>query len=339
MTVPIASVDMAAAWEGEEGDDWARDWKRYDRSIQRYQDQLLAVDGSALGIDLSTRMVERARELAAREVLVNVAFERADAQVHAFEPDAHDVVISRFGAMFFADRVAAFRNICHTIRPDGRLVMFAWQELERNEWLVEIRAALAAGRELPIPPPGVPGPFGSADPEGVETDLHTAGFAQVAVEAVEELVWAGSDADDAFLFFRNTGVARGLLKDLDDAARTSATESLKERMAANRKRCGTRLGSMVDHCTLDVEERSRMMAIESQPQPRNRTNCRVTLGDQALDQLAADFAKLVHSTSSTEDAWTSQPFPSGTCPRQGSSYICAQPTCSFTPPIDHLGRF
>lgn len=271
MTVPIANVDMAMAWDGEEGDDWARDWKRYDRSIHRYQDRLLAVaeigatdqvldigcgngestraaarvavDGSAFGIDLSTRMVERARELATREGLVNATFERADAQVHAFEPDAHDVVISRFGAMFFADRVAAFRNICHAIRPDGRLAMFAWQELERNEWVVEIRAALAAGRELPIPTPGVPGPFGLADPEGVEADLHTAGFPQVAVEAVEEPVWAGSDGNDAFLFFRNTGLARGLLKDLDDAARTSATESLKERMAAHQTGHGVELGS------------------------------------------------------------------------------------------------
>ncbi|HZJ49347.1 MAG TPA: methyltransferase domain-containing protein [Actinomycetota bacterium] len=271
MTVEIANVDMAAAWDGEEGDDWARDWKRYDRSIQRYQNRLLAaseigandhvldvgcgngestraaarvaVDGSALGIDLSTRMIERARELAASEGLANVAFERADAQVHAFEPNVHDVVISRFGAMFFADRIAAFRNICPAIRPDGRLVVLAWQELERNEWLVEIRAALAAGRELPIPPPGVPGPFGLADPEGVKLDLHTAGFAQVAVEAVEEPVWAGSDADDAFLFFRNTGVARGLLQDLDDAARASAVESLKETMVAHQTGDGVKFGS------------------------------------------------------------------------------------------------
>ena len=52
--------------------------------------------------------------------------------------------------------------------------MLAWQGLERNEWLVEIRAALAAGRALPIPPPSVPGPLGLADPEGVDVDLRAA---------------------------------------------------------------------------------------------------------------------------------------------------------------------
>lgn len=267
----IANVEMAAAWDGEEGDDWARDWKRYDRSIQRYQNRLLtassidasdqvldigcgngestraaarvAVGGSALGVDLSIRMVERARELAASEGLANVAFERADAQVHAFHPNAHDVAISRFGAMFFADRVAAFGNICHAIRPDGRLVMLAWQELDRNEWLVEIRAALAAGREMPTPPAGVPGPFGLADPEGVEVDLLAAGFAQVAIEGVEEPFWAGSTAKDACQFMGNTGVARGMLQDLDDAARASAIESLKATMGAHETSDGVEFGS------------------------------------------------------------------------------------------------
>lgn len=271
MTVEIANVDMAAAWDGDEGDGWARDWKRYDRSIQRYQNRLLtastidasdqvldigcgngestraaarvAVDGSALGIDLSTRMVERARELASREGPANVAFERADAQIHAFEPKAHDVAISRFGAMFFADRIAAFANISHAIRPDGRLVLLAWQELDRNEWLVEIRAALAAGRELPTPPAGVPGLFGLADRESVEVDLRAAGFAQVVVEQVEEPVWAGSDADDACLFFSNTGLARGLLQDLDDAARASAIGSLKETMVEHETADGVEFGS------------------------------------------------------------------------------------------------
>jgi ubiquinone/menaquinone biosynthesis C-methylase UbiE len=146
MTVAIANVDTAAAWDGDEGDDWARDWQRYDRSIQRYQDRLLvastidasdqvldigcgngestraaarvAVDGSALGVDLSTRMVERARELASSEGLDNVAFERADAQVHAFEPNAHDVAISRFGAMFFAESGRGFRQ--HLSRRPAR---------------------------------------------------------------------------------------------------------------------------------------------------------------------------------------------------------------------------
>ena len=56
-------------------------------------------------------MLALARERSAAEGLTNVAFEQADAQVHLFAADAFDVAISSFGAMFFADPVAAFANI------------------------------------------------------------------------------------------------------------------------------------------------------------------------------------------------------------------------------------
>ncbi|MBA3432095.1 MAG: hypothetical protein H0U16_11535 [Actinobacteria bacterium] len=65
----------------------------------------------------------------------------------------------------------------------------------------------------------------------------------MAIEQVEEPVWAGSDADDALLFFSNTGLARGLLQNLDDAARASAIGSLKETMVERETADGVEFGS------------------------------------------------------------------------------------------------
>ena len=62
-----------------------------------------ATAGSALGVDLSAQMIDRAREFAQAEGLRNVTFERADAQVHRFPPKRFDLAISRFGTMFFDD--------------------------------------------------------------------------------------------------------------------------------------------------------------------------------------------------------------------------------------------
>ena len=64
--------------------------------------------GSALGVDLSSRMLDYARRRAAEEGVTNVTFAQADAQIHPFEPGAYDVAISRTAAMFFGDHVAAF---------------------------------------------------------------------------------------------------------------------------------------------------------------------------------------------------------------------------------------
>ncbi len=78
-----------------------------------------AREGSALGVDLSASMIERARELARAESVHNVAFEQGDAQVHRFPENGFDLAISRFGTMFFDDPVAAFANRRSSARRDS----------------------------------------------------------------------------------------------------------------------------------------------------------------------------------------------------------------------------
>ena len=75
-------------------------------------------------------MLDYAREQAAQEGVANASFLQADAQIHPFEPGAHDVAISETGAMFFGDPVAAFTNIGTALRPGGRLALLVWRELQ-----------------------------------------------------------------------------------------------------------------------------------------------------------------------------------------------------------------
>jgi ubiquinone/menaquinone biosynthesis C-methylase UbiE len=75
-----------------------------------------AVDGSALGMDPSAPMLERARRLSDDEGLRNVSYQQGDAETHPFPPAHFDLCISRFGTMFFADPIAAFANIGRALR-------------------------------------------------------------------------------------------------------------------------------------------------------------------------------------------------------------------------------
>jgi ubiquinone/menaquinone biosynthesis C-methylase UbiE len=70
-----------------------------------------AAQGRVVGVDVSERMLERARQLTTAERLGNVRYELGDAQVHRFPPAGFDVALSRFGTMFFSDPPAAFANI------------------------------------------------------------------------------------------------------------------------------------------------------------------------------------------------------------------------------------
>src|SRR4051812_16614248 len=90
--------------------------------------------GSALGVDVSERMVATARRLTRDAGLHNATFVEADAQTHAFSDEWFDVGVSRFGTMFFGDPTAAFANIARAMRSDARLVQLVWQTRERQEW-------------------------------------------------------------------------------------------------------------------------------------------------------------------------------------------------------------
>jgi SAM-dependent methyltransferase len=267
----IANVEMAAAWDGEEGDEWTENAARYeatDRWISaRFEadcpiastDRVLdigcgtgkstraaarrAAAGSVLGVDLSSRMLEYAREQTRAEALTNVEYVRADAQVHEFDPAAFDLAMSDFGAMFFNDPVAAFTNIGGALRPGGRIALLAWQPFERNEWLSAIFSALDAGRSLPTPPAGAPGPFGLAEPDTVREIMHRSGLSDVKLIPIAEPIFLGTDADDAWAFVSELGIIRGLTAGLDDAQRQAALDRLRQVVDASETSDGAVLGS------------------------------------------------------------------------------------------------
>ncbi len=191
----------------------------------------LTASGMALGVDLSARMIALARRLAVAESVAHARFEQADAQIYPFEAEAFDVAISRTGAMFFGDPVAAFRNIAGALRPAGRLALLVWQAPPRNEWIREFAVALAAGRNLPTPPPDAPGPFSLADPDRVRRVLTDAGFTDVRLEGLAAPMYFGPDPDNAYRFV--LGVTSWMLEGLDEAGRTRALDALRATIAAH----------------------------------------------------------------------------------------------------------
>ncbi|MGH9225713.1 MAG: class I SAM-dependent methyltransferase [Acidimicrobiales bacterium] len=267
----IANVDMAKAWDGEEGERWAQDADLYDTSsVHLWRAFLatgpiaagdhvldigcgngkssrdaarLAAPGEVLGVDLSSAMLDVARLRSAAEGLTNVRFQQADAQVYPFDEGRFDVAISCFGAMFFADPVDAFANIGRALRPGGRLAMLSWRPLADNEWIRALRDALAIGRPLGEPPVSMPGPFGLADPDHVRQALGSAGFEAVAVAPVDQPLVLGADADEAFAFVRRMGIVKGLTQDLDDADRQRALDATYRALEAAADQDGVRFAA------------------------------------------------------------------------------------------------
>lgn len=213
MTSPFGherNAEQITYWNGPGGQHWVDRQGRQDTVLAPVSDVLLArsdvrpgeriVDvgcgcggtsfalaartgarGYVLGIDISAPMLARARELTPANAPVQ--FVLADATVHAFEPARFDLLVSRFGVMFFADPALSFANLRTALRPGARIAFACWRAPRDNPWvMVPLSAAYKHVRKLPPLGPEDPGPFSFADDARVRRILGEAGFASVALE-------------------------------------------------------------------------------------------------------------------------------------------------------------
>jgi SAM-dependent methyltransferase len=192
-----------------------------------------AIDGHVVGIDVSAPMIEQARKLAEAEELRNVTFEHGDAEIFHFPPAYFNVVISRFGTMFFADPVNAFRNIASAMKAGGRLVMLVWQSHDLNEWSVSIQQSLTADKFAPATRIDEPDPFSLADPTAVERILSAAGLAEIKFTDVNLPVYYGQDITAALEWVNGFSYTKNCLQQMDSLSAQRALKRLRETLAAH----------------------------------------------------------------------------------------------------------
>jgi SAM-dependent methyltransferase len=255
-TWAVTNEEQARYWNGDEAAHWLVHEQRYERMLAPFTDHLLtaaaigradrvldigcgtgsttraagrvAIEGEALGVDLSAAMLRRAAHRAQEDGLTNVRFDHGDAQVHRFTPGAGDVALSRFGVTFFADPAAAFANIAGGLRSGGRLVFVCWQNLADNEWIVV--PGVAAAQHVRLPPLDdltTPGPFSLGGRDRIATVLRAAAFTDVAVESVAAPLWMGRDVVDTIAFLESTGIWNSLIRDADSPTVARVSEAVQ----------------------------------------------------------------------------------------------------------------
>ncbi|HTW51559.1 MAG TPA: methyltransferase domain-containing protein [Stellaceae bacterium] len=144
--------------------------------------QAVAPSGHVTGIDISEPMLDQARENIAKAGVSNIALIRADAQAQRFPADSFDLLISRFGVMFFADPVAAFTNLFAGLRRGGRLCMAVWASMAENaHWKIPFDIAAKHLGEPASVDPHAPGPMAFRDPAYLRDILVKAGFAEIDI--------------------------------------------------------------------------------------------------------------------------------------------------------------
>jgi SAM-dependent methyltransferase len=251
-------------WTGASGDNWVLHQQRLDLMLQAFGDAAMAAaniapgehildigcgagatsfalaekagaDGEVLGVDISPQLIARAE--AATPAGAPVSFRLADAATAALPPTGFDLLISRFGVMFFDDPVAAFAHMRAALKPGGRLAFACWRAPAENDW---IRLPMAAIRDFVTPPPVdplAPGPFAFADRARIEAILSAAGFADIAAAPFDATIPYGAGTtreaaiDDALHLALAVGPLSRALADQGDDIRAKAAAAVRAAFA------------------------------------------------------------------------------------------------------------
>lgn len=191
--------------------------------------QKVGPTGHVLGIDISGPMLARARQVAPAGLSVD--FVLADATVYPFDPASFDLLVSRFGVMFFAEPARSFANLRRALKPAGRLAFACWREPRENPFfMAPLQAVYKHVPKLPQVGPEEPGPFAFASEARVHRILGEAGFQGIAMEpcnlALDIAVGRGLDA--AVQGALEIGPAARALAEQPPEVVAAATHSIRE---------------------------------------------------------------------------------------------------------------
>jgi SAM-dependent methyltransferase len=266
-------------WNGRTGAKWVRFQDRLDRMLSPFGDAVLKAaaikpgervldvgcgcgattleaaasagkTGRTLGVDISEPMVARARDRTkalgrAAEFLV------ADAATHVFQPDSFDLLLSRFGVMFFDEPAAAFANMHKGLARTGRLAFACWRSMPENPWLTTpMRAVLPLLSPQEPAVPGAPGPFAFADKDRVASILAAAGFRDIALTPFDSPVFLGfpespDPVEDALGQALEIGPLARLLASQPDELQERARAAVRVELAKHLRAGGVELAGAV----------------------------------------------------------------------------------------------
>ena len=186
--------------------------------------KILGKKGDAVGVDISGPMINAARERAL-ESNSRASFVQGDIADHDYAPADFDLVVSRFGVMFFDEPEPVFSRIRSAIKPDGSLHFITWRTPQENAFMT---AAEDAARQLlpqiPHRRAGEPGQFGLAEESETCRILKQAGWNRVSVEPIDETCVMTREQLESY--FIRLGPVGQIHADLDEVMQARVSEAV-----------------------------------------------------------------------------------------------------------------
>jgi ubiquinone/menaquinone biosynthesis C-methylase UbiE len=162
----------------------------------------LSLSASYVVTDLNQPMLDHAASRQGPDS--RITWRQADALALPFENATFDLVCCQFGAMFFPDRTAGYREAKRVLKPGGHFLFSVWDRIEENVFADDVTKALA--EIFPNDPPRFLArtPHGYHDTALIRRELEDAGFSRVVIETRAEQSRASSSRLPAVAYCQGT---------------------------------------------------------------------------------------------------------------------------------------
>jgi ubiquinone/menaquinone biosynthesis C-methylase UbiE len=151
--------------------------------------KIVGENGSVLGLDITTSMLEAARTLTTKNGVKNVEFRLIQSELDlGIKDESFDAAICRHGLMYMPEPVTTLKVLYRTLKRGGRIAVSTWGSPERAAAFGVPLGTILRHVQLPHPDPTAPGPFAISNQEALADMLKGAGFSEVRSVAFETSV-------------------------------------------------------------------------------------------------------------------------------------------------------
>lgn len=186
--------------------------------------------GYVLATDISSNILEFAREMAKEAGMKNIETKVMDGENLTVPDSTFDAVISRVGLIYFPDQQRALKEMLRVLKPGGKVAAIVYSTPDKNKFFSVPVSIIRNRAKLPPPLPGQPGPF-SLGAEGViEKAFIQAGFINVRSVLVDSPLNFPA-AKDCVQFERESfGALHQMLSSLTDPEKQAVWEEIEEEL-------------------------------------------------------------------------------------------------------------
>tara|TARA_B100000686_G_scaffold10950_1_gene10984 strand:- start:12547 stop:13392 length:846 start_codon:yes stop_codon:yes gene_type:complete len=145
-------------------------------------------NGHVTGVDISHTMISEAERYLNNHGVANTTCKVLDAENDDLGTFKYDIIVSRFGVMFFNNPIKAFKNLIYSLKDNSYIYFICWQDHRLNPWNSVPLRIVKKYIDLPVIEEQAPSPFAFANKDYIYEILNNSEYQNINIDSHSEII-------------------------------------------------------------------------------------------------------------------------------------------------------